>query len=81
MFGSIRLAAAVAVLCPCALIAGNVVTDWNETALQAIRSLGTPPPAASRALAITHAAIYDAVNSASPTYFTRRMLLPRSTGN
>lgn len=66
MFDSIRLAA-MAVLCPCTLFAGNVVTDWNETALQAIRNLGTPPPVASRALAITHAAMYDAVNSASPT--------------
>lgn len=80
MFGSIRLAAVMPVLCPCALIAGNVVTDWNETALQAIRNLGTPPPVASRALAITHAAIYDAVNSASPTGQAYRWQLNTAPG-
>ncbi len=40
----------------------DVVTEWNSTALNAIRIDKTPPPKASRALAILHAAIYDAVN-------------------
>src|SRR6266699_4634357 len=39
-----------------------VVNEWNSTALNAIRIDKTPPPKASRALAILHAAIYDAVN-------------------
>ena len=40
----------------------DVVTDWNNAALDAIRAGNTPPPVASRSLAILHAAIYDAVN-------------------
>jgi hypothetical protein len=40
----------------------DVVTDWNTAALNAIRADRTPPPVASRALAILHASIYDAVN-------------------
>lgn len=41
----------------------HVVTDWNTIALNAIKTAGSPPPLASRNLAIVHAAIYDAVNS------------------
>ena len=43
----------------------DVVTDWNAAALNAIRANRTPPPIASRALAILHASIYDAVNGIS----------------
>jgi hypothetical protein len=41
---------------------GDVVTDWNSAALNAIRAGSTAPPIASHALAILHASIYDAVN-------------------
>src|SRR5687768_581385 len=50
----------------------DVVTDWNNAALQAIRIERTSPPRASRNLAILHTAIYDAVNGISrrhETYF------------
>jgi hypothetical protein len=40
----------------------DVVTDWNRAALDAIRANRTSPPQASRALAILHASIYDAIN-------------------
>jgi len=40
----------------------DVITDWNSAALAAIRGNKTPPPKASRALAILHASMYDAVN-------------------
>lgn len=43
----------------------DIVTDWNDAALNAIRATGTPPPKASRALAMAHLAVYDAVNSIS----------------
>src|SRR5213592_3595898 len=49
---------------------GDVVTDWNTAALNAIRAGRTPPPTASRALAILHAAIYDAVNGITRSYET-----------
>jgi hypothetical protein len=41
---------------------GDVVTDWNNAALDAIRAGSTAPPIASRNLAILHVSIYDAVN-------------------
>ena len=53
-----------AVLCARA----DAVTDWNKAALDAIRADRTPPPVASRDLAILHAAIYDAVNGISRTH-------------
>src|ERR1043166_1513981 len=40
----------------------DVVTDWNNAALDAIRAGSTAPPIASRSLAILHASIHDAVN-------------------
>jgi len=46
----------------------DVVTEWNTAALNAIRAGRTPPPKASRALAILHASIYDAVNGISRTH-------------
>ena len=55
-------------------VQADVVTDWNNAALNAIRTDKTPPPKASRYLAILHASIYDAVNGISRTheaYFVR----------
>jgi PAP2 superfamily len=46
----------------------DVVTDWNTAALDAIRSTRTAPPPASRALAILHISIYDAVNGIVRTH-------------
>src|SRR5205823_4939277 len=52
----------------------DVVTDWNNAALDAIRAGNTSPPIASRALAILHASIYDAVNGIARTH--ERYLVP-----
>jgi hypothetical protein len=46
----------------------DVVTDWNTAALDAIRGNRTPPPRASRNLAILHVSMYDAVNGISRTH-------------
>ena len=46
----------------------DVVTAWNSAALNAIRADKTPPPKASRALAILHGSIYDAVNGITRTH-------------
>jgi hypothetical protein len=48
--------------------AADAVIDWNAAALNAIRARNTPPPAASRKLAILHASIYDAVNGILRTH-------------
>jgi membrane-associated phospholipid phosphatase len=65
-----RLAAAVcvAVVGTSAAASADVVTAWNSVALDAIRGGRTPPPIASRALAILHASMYDAVNGISRTH-------------
>ena len=47
---------------------GDVVTDWNTAALDAIRTGHTAPPIASRSLAILHVSIYDAVNGIDRTH-------------
>ena len=49
-------------------VRGDVVTDWNNAALDAIRADRTAPPIASRSLAIVHVAIYDAVNGIARTH-------------
>lgn len=45
--------------------AANPVLAWNAVALDTIRFDNMPPPAASRQLAILHAAMFDAVNGLS----------------
>src|SRR6059036_2223810 len=47
---------------------GDVVTDWNAAALNAIRAGHTAPPIASRSLAILHVSIYDAINGIARTH-------------
>ena len=46
----------------------DVVSDWNRTLLQAIRTDSTPPPRASRVMAMMHLSVYDSVNSINPTH-------------
>jgi PAP2 superfamily len=50
------------------LVWADVVADWNNLALDAIRANNTTPPAASRNLAILHVSIYDAVNGIRKTH-------------
>lgn len=62
------LLTAIAALTACTSLRADVVTDWNEILLDAIRVDRTSPPVASRAMAIVHVAIYDAVNGVDPTH-------------
>jgi hypothetical protein len=68
--------ATVVLVVPAAV--ADVVTDWNEVALNAIRATGTNPLRASRALAMLHIAIYDAVNAIDRTHEPYLSLLPVS---
>src|SRR5215472_12171744 len=52
----------------CELTRADVITDWNSTALNAIRIEKSSPPVASRALAILHIAMCDAVNGITRKY-------------
>ena len=68
----IRLAcAAVAVVCllgPARLSADEII-DWNNVMLDAIRVDSMNAIRATRVMAMTHTAIYDAVNSIDDTHF------------
>src|SRR5262245_5459999 len=70
MKGRASFAALVVAACVAGSSAASadVVTQWNTAALNAIRDNRTPPPVASRALAILHIAIYDAVNGIERTH-------------
>src|SRR5262245_47802217 len=50
------------------LLSGDVILQWNETLLNAIRLAKTAPPPASRQLAMLHIAMYDAVDALVPRY-------------
>jgi hypothetical protein len=52
---------------PVAAASANVVTDWDEKAVAYIQPRMVPP-AAYRAMAIVHIAMFDAVNSIEPLY-------------
>jgi len=45
-----------------AAASAEVVVDWNNVTLNAIRTDKTPPPRAARALAMVHVSIFDAVD-------------------
>ncbi len=63
----VRTFAATALLAAPAL-AQNAAVLWNDAALAAIRATNTPPPRASRNLAILYAAVFDAANGIRPAY-------------
>jgi len=50
------------------LMSADIVTQWNDNAIAAIRTAGAAPPVASRALAMVHTAIFDAVNAITQTH-------------
>jgi hypothetical protein len=65
----------------------DVVTDWNDILLNAVRTTGTTPPntyanppRAAKAMAMTHIAIYDAVNSIDDTHFPYHINLNAPAG-
>ncbi|MEG4803848.1 phosphatase PAP2 family protein [Microcoleus sp. ARI1-B5] len=61
-------------------LSGNPVTQWNETMLDAVRTASTAPPAASRNMAMVHAAIYDSVNSITKKYSPYRVNIDAPAG-
>lgn len=62
------LSAAAAISLAAGSVAADVVTDWNQIALDTIVAVPTPPPRASRALAMVQSAVYDAVNAIDGTH-------------
>ena len=57
-------------------LCADEVIHWNNVLLNSIREERTPPPAASRKMAIAHIAIYDAVNSIAQTHEPYLFFMP-----
>jgi membrane-associated phospholipid phosphatase len=64
-YPSTLLLAAVALGAP---LRADVVTDWNQALLNAVKVTATNPPRASRAMAMVHVAMFEAVNGIDDTY-------------
>ncbi len=63
LFTCLSTVVALAAACLCSSVnADDIVLKWNQQVLDSIRAEKTPPPIATRALAMTHIAIYDALN-------------------
>lgn len=50
------------------LAQADLIADWNNQLLSAIRTNSTNPPRASRAMTMVHAAMFDAVNAVGQAY-------------
>jgi hypothetical protein len=59
---------AVGSVCGASAARADVVTDWNATAVTAVQALGPSTPIQSRALAIVHLAMFDALNAIDRRY-------------
>jgi hypothetical protein len=46
----------------------DVIIDWNNVLLDTVRTTSTNPPRTTRAMAMMHTAMYDAVNSIARTH-------------
>jgi hypothetical protein len=49
-------------------LAGDMVIEWNNVLRDTVRTAGSPPTVLSRNMAITQAAVYDAVNALDRTH-------------
>jgi hypothetical protein len=61
--GAITAGCLVMFLLPAATSSADVVTDWNDIAVDAVAQSGESPMWAALRLATVHAAVYEAVNS------------------
>ena len=81
MIASVRnLLAAVAVLGLVPPAAADVIADWNERAVALVLARGMGPPPAERAMAMVHAAMFDAVNAVERKYKPYLADLPAAPG-
>jgi hypothetical protein len=62
-------------------VTGDPVLYWNDVLLDAVRTAGTPPPIAARAMAMMNVAVHDAVNAASGYKSESYLTAPRNAGS
>lgn len=70
-----RMGAAPALIIAAAAGA-DVVTEWNQAALNAVKATSAAPPPTARGLAMVHTAVYDAVNSITKTHQSYKFFAP-----
>ena len=58
----------------------DVVTDWNRTAMEALKAANVPPNPLSRSMAMVHVAMSDAVNSVQGRYARYAATFPAAPG-
>jgi hypothetical protein len=66
--GIARLIVCLLLLAVAAPAMANEVVDWNDTAMKAINANGQSPVVATRTLAMTQAAVHDALNAINRKY-------------
>jgi len=59
----------------------DVITDWNQIALNATNAINLPFPQQTRAMAMTHAAMFDAVNSIDHRYSSYAIRIQAPSGS
>jgi hypothetical protein len=59
---------AIALLSYAQTASADVITDWNERAVSFVLARGMGPPPGERVMAMTHVAMFDAVNSIEQRY-------------
>src|SRR5258708_29486254 len=67
---------AVCQVCGTGSACADVVTDWNADAVTAVQALGPSTPIQSRALAIVHLAMFDALAAIDRRYGSYATSLP-----
>ena len=60
--------ALLVVATPSSSVRADIITDWNQAAIAALVQAKLPTGAPTRALAVMHAAMFEAVNSIEPRY-------------
>jgi hypothetical protein len=78
--GTGKILAAVAIFGLVPPASADVIADWNENAVSygVLHNIGPPP--AERIIAMTHVAMFDAVNSIERKYRPYLVQLPASAG-
>ena len=59
-----------------ASVSADVITDWNEKAVEFVTTRNLGPPAAERVMVMVHVAMFDAVNSVERRYRPYLVQLP-----
>jgi hypothetical protein len=72
-----RALAVIALMCPGSEVLADVITDWDQKAIDIVAPR-MPSPHAQRIVATVHAAMFDALNSIEPRYQPYIAQLPAS---